>query len=53
MCVYMGAGHFATKGDIVTGILSMVLGFIFGSSYLLLKRDAIKTVIVLFLMFIL
>ena len=48
-----GVIHIATKGYIVIGMVSMFLGFIFGSSYLLLKRDAIKTVIVLFLMFIL
>lgn len=47
-----GVPHFATKG-IVTGILSIFLGFVFGATYLLLKRDAIKTVPVLFFMFIL
>ena len=48
-----GVIHIATKGNIVIGMVSMFLGFMFGSAYLLLKRDAIKTVIVLFLMFIL
>lgn len=48
-----GAVHFVTKGDFLAGIVSMFLGFVFGSSYLLLKRDAIKTVPVLFLMFVL
>lgn len=48
-----GAVHFVTKGDILTGIISIFLGFVFGASYLFLKRDAIKTVPVLFLMFVL
>lgn len=46
-----GVAHFITKGSIIGGILSMFLGFMFGASYLLLKRDVIKTVLVLFLMF--
>lgn len=48
-----GVAHFVTKGDILTGIVSMFLGFVFGASYLLLKRDVVKTLLVLFLMFVL
>lgn len=48
-----GVAHVATKGNILIGILSMFLGFMFGASYLLLKRDVVKTILVLFLMFIL
>lgn len=48
-----GLAHIATKGNIVTGIVSIFLGFMFGATYLILKRNALKTVLVLFLMFIL
>lgn len=48
-----GIAHIVTKGSIVTGIVSMFLGFMFGATYIILKRDALKTAPVLFLMFIL
>lgn len=48
-----GIGHLVTKGDVLTGVLSILSGFVFGTSYLLLKRDTIKTVLILFLMFVL
>lgn len=48
-----GLGHIFTQGSLLTGIFSMLLGFLFGAMYLLLNRDIKKTYIVLLLMFVL
>lgn len=48
-----GLGHIFTKGSLLTGIFSMLLGFLFGAMYLLLNRDIKKTYIVLLLLFVL
>lgn len=48
-----GLGHIFTKSSLEVGILCAVVGFGFGSVYLLLNRDIIKTFPVIFLMFIL
>jgi len=45
-----GIGHFISK-DFITGILSVVIGFVFGATYLLTNRDVKKTYIATFLMF--
>lgn len=48
-----GLGHILSKGDIITGILSAILGFLFGAIYLVVNKDIRKTYIILFLMFVL
>ena len=52
VAVSWGASHFLSK-DIITGIFSMLAGFIFGSVYLLTNRDGRKTYNIFFLIFIL
>ena len=47
-----GAGHFFTK-EMLTGLLCMVDGFMFGVVYLLTNRDIKKAFILLFLLFVL
>lgn len=47
-----GIAHFFTK-DMMTGIMSMISGFAFGSVYLLTNRDIRKTYPLLFIMFVL
>lgn len=47
-----GIGHFFTK-DIVTGILCMISGLMFGSVYLLVNRDIRKAYPILWIMFVL
>lgn len=51
--VTWGFAHIFTKSSIETGLLSAILGFGFGSVYLLLNRDIRKTFPVIFLMFVL
>jgi hypothetical protein len=48
-----GIAHIFTKTNIAAGITSAILGFGFGAAYLLLNRDIVKTVPILFLMFVL
>jgi len=47
-----GLGHAFTKGNIMTGILAALAGFVFGVTYLLVNRDIRKTYILLFIMFV-
>jgi drug/metabolite transporter (DMT)-like permease len=47
-----GIAHFFTK-DILTGVLSILVGLAYGSVYLLVNRDIRKTYIILLLMFVL
>lgn len=47
-----GIGHFMTK-DFLVGIVTIVAGLIFGGVYLLTNRDAKKTYLITFLMFVL
>ncbi|MBO5303174.1 MAG: hypothetical protein J6A92_03905 [Lachnospiraceae bacterium] len=47
-----GIAHFFTK-DYMTGVLSMISGFAFGSVYLLTNRDVRKAYWLLFAMFVL
>lgn len=48
-----GLAHIFTKSSLEVGILSVIVGFGFGSVYLLLNRNIIKTFPVIFLMFVL
>ncbi len=50
-CLIWGAGHFFTK-EMLTGLLCMVDGFMFGVVYLLTNRDIKKAFILLFLLFV-
>ena len=47
-----GIAHFFTK-DLVTGILTVILGFAFGSVYLLANKDVRKTYLILLIVFVL
>ncbi len=49
----MGLAHTITKAILVAGLFGAVVGFFFGTTYLILDRDLLKTFIVLFLIFIL
>lgn len=48
-----GLAHIFTKSSLEVGILSAIVGFGFGSVYLLLNRNIIKTFPIIFLMFVL
>ncbi len=48
-----GLGHILSKSNIEVGLLGLVYGFLFGSIYILLDRNLIKTFPIIFLMFIL
>lgn len=48
-----GMVHWFTKGSILDGMFGILAGFLFGTIYLLLKRDLRKTYLVLALTFIL
>lgn len=48
-----GIAHIFTKGSLAVGLAGVIFGLFFGSTYLLLNRDFIKTFFVLFLMFVL
>lgn len=48
-----GLAHMFTKNSVLYGIEGLILGFLFGVIYLLLKRDIRKTYLVLALAFIL
>lgn len=48
-----GLAHTITKSSLRAGLLGTIGGFFFGTIYLILNRDLLKTFIVLFLMFIL
>ena len=47
-----GLAHCFSKGSIWTGLITMVLGFLFGAVYVFLGKDFKKTYIVLALAFI-
>ncbi|MBQ8148287.1 MAG: hypothetical protein IJ040_05815 [Lachnospiraceae bacterium] len=47
-----GLAHWFTKGSIWIGLEGLVIGFLFGATYLFLERDLKKTYIVLALAFI-
>lgn len=51
--ILWGLPHIFTQGDPLVGIMAAIYGFGFGACYLLLNRNILKTVPVLFLMFIL
>ena len=48
-----GLAHWLTKGSLIIGLWGIVVGFLFGTSYLFLNRDLKKTYLVLALAFIL
>lgn len=48
-----GLAHILTKSSLEVGLLSVILGFGFGAVYLLLNRDIRKTILIIYLMFIL
>jgi len=48
-----GFAHTFTKGSIYVGLEGIIIGFLFGITYLLVNKDIKKTYVVLFLMFIL
>jgi hypothetical protein len=52
VAVTWGLIHILTKGSVMTGITSAVAGFLYGSTYLLLNRDIKKTLLILFVMFV-
>lgn len=52
VAVTWGLIHILTKGSVMTGILSALAGFFYGTVYLLLNRDLKKTFLVLFIMFV-
>ena len=52
IAITWGVVHFITK-DFIAGILSIILGFIYGSIYLLVNRDIKITYIILWMMFVL
>ena len=47
-----GLGHIFTKGSLLTGLLSALVGFIFGTVYLMTNRNIKKTIPILFIMFV-
>lgn len=47
-----GLGHVFTKSSLQIGLLSALSGFLFGAVYLLVNRDFLKTILILFLIFI-
>lgn len=48
-----GIGHWLTKGSLVTGIYTAIGGFVFGSAYLLTRRNLKLSYLFLCIMFIL
>lgn len=52
LAITWGVAHFFTK-DILTGIITIISSFAFGSIYLLVNRDIRKTYLVLWIMFVL
>lgn len=46
------AGHILTKGSLFAGLLTILSGFIYGVTYLLVNRDIKKTYLLLFVMFV-
>ena len=48
-----GLAHIISKGDVVTGILAMLAGFLFGTAYLFVNKDYRKALPILILLFIL
>lgn len=48
-----GLAHIFTKSSLEVGILSAIIGFGFGAVYLLMNKNIIKTLFVIFLMFVL
>lgn len=48
-----GLVHMFTKGSIIVGLEGLVVGFVFGASYLFVNRDCKKAYLALFLMFVL
>lgn len=53
LAVTWGLAHILTKGNVSVGLLSALRGFAFGIVYLLVNRDIKKTLLILFIMFIL
>ena len=53
LAITWGLAHIFTKGDIMIGLLSALLGFSYGIVYLLVNRDIKKTLPILFVMFML
>ena len=51
--VTWGLGHILSKDSIGTGLLSALLGLMFGTVYLIVNRDIKKAYVILFLMFVL
>lgn len=47
-----GLAHVVTKGSLLTGLLSALAGFLFGTVYLLTNRNIRKTIPILFIIFI-
>ncbi len=47
-----GLSHIFTKGDLMVGLASALVGFIFGAVYLLVNKDIIKTLIILYIIFV-
>lgn len=48
-----GLAHWFTKGSLTIGLMGILVGFLFGTAYLILNRDLRKTYLVLALAFIL
>jgi hypothetical protein len=53
LAITWGLAHIFTKGNVSVGLLSALGGFAFGIVYLLVNRDIKKTLLILFIMFIL
>lgn len=48
-----GLSHIISKGDVITGVLAMLAGFLFGTAYLFVNKDYRKALPIVILLFIL